>query len=165
MTSIGPKIPTEVEGILFTDLSNGVTELYQDDIDQVRDKARRLDATISDLIGKCQSAGFRPVITSHMRRYLIYAGHMHERSFVYHVTVGVDDGDGNRHNFALISSFNCYPRDDGRTFEVSFGMMNNDCSLEYARLDANGCPVDDSIMDGLTPDDCIDIILNGKAGE
>lgn len=166
MTSIGPDIPNNVEGVSINDMSRGATELYQEDLDQVRYKARTLNAVVSDIVEKCQAVGLRPIIMSHVRQYIIYPGPMHERQFIYHATINVEDGDGQRHSVALISSFSCHLSDDGLSFDLDSGAMNDDCRLEYAKLGiADGYPIDDSIMADLTPDECVELITKGKAGD
>lgn len=158
-------MPSEVDGISINDMSRGATALYQEDLDMVRDKARRLDGVVSELIARLREAGFKPVIMSHIRQYELYPGPRHERQLMYHTNVRVIDDDGQAHSFAMLSACSFHPSEDGATLEYDCDTMNGSGMLEYARLGANGYPIDESIEAGLTPSECVGILTKGKAAE
>jgi hypothetical protein len=165
MRSIGPEIPSEVEGISINDMSRGATIMYQEDLDMIRDKARRLDGMVAELIARLREAGFKPVIMSRIRQYELYPGPRHGRQLMYHMNVRVEDDDGQIHSFAMLSACSCHPSEDGTKIESDCDAMNGSGMLEYAKLGANGYPIEDSIEAGLTPIECVGILTAGKAAE
>lgn len=167
MISIGPDIPSEVDGISINDMSRGATIIYQEDLDMIKDKARQLDGVVSELVARLREAGFKPVIMSNIRQYEMYPGPKHERQFMYHANVRATDGDGQSHSFAMLSACSCHPSEDGTKIELDSDRdtLNGSGMLEYAKLGAGGYPIGESIKFGLTPSECVGILTKGKAAE
>jgi hypothetical protein len=158
MRSIGTNPPNKVEDISINDMSRGATPLYREDLDGIMNKARQLDGVVSELVARLREAGFRPVIMSHIRQYELYPGPRHERQFMYHMNIRVTEDDGQSHSFAMLSAYSCHPSEDGSKLESDHDMMNGGGKLEYAKLDASGYPIGESIRAGLTPSECVGIL-------